>query len=495
MDSQATSISISRTLQYLTSKLKYVSGGLFRVQDEKIYREPCGSQNDFGFALADYHSMDAGEYLPSTQTLLREPTSFHVNHRKFSNLILTAPVRTQNGDYGFIALLKPGKETELPLQDHGSIIELSAQFIGELIDTEQKLDNYSRRRDFYKQLYYNSPVMICTLGDENYVTEINEEGLSLLQVNREDIIGRLLPDFILEEDRAPFIKSLPIHNLRHPVRLKTADGNILFTELSTMSSGHDSQSSTICVIEDVTARHHAQIEVERQKLALEQSNEGLSRFAYVASHDLREPLRKIRQFAEMLVDEYSDILEGDGSYYLDILSSSALRISRLVSDLLAYSRSSNANLVMKDINLNEIVSQVLEELQSAIETSDANIEYKNLPTVKGDETAVFQLFLNLIGNALKYVSRETSPNVQIKAITDGRYHQIIVKDNGIGLSGEGKERVFEPFFRLQNKSDYRGSGIGLATCKTVCDRHGWKVKFNSNENGGTNFVITIPTEQ
>ncbi len=241
----------------------------------------------------------------------------------------------------------------------------------------------------------------------------------------------------------------------------------------------------------IERQRHIQ-DMQQQQIELETVNENLSRFSYIASHDLQEPLRKIRQFGEMLKEDYGDKLDGDGEYFIDVMTSGATRMSTLVRDLLNYSKTSNNELKPEQVSLNDILDEVKKDLSSAIEQTGAKIKMVDLPEVIADKTMAGQLFHNLISNSIKYTKEGVKPQIMVSAYELSKSLEIDVEDNGIGINNPGDQDIFEAFTRLHSRDEIEGSGIGLATCKAVCERHGWKIGYDSSKRAGAKFTISIP---
>ncbi len=230
---------------------------------------------------------------------------------------------------------------------------------------------------------------------------------------------------------------------------------------------------------------------------LQRTNIELKRFAFVASHDLQEPLRKLRQCSEFLQNDSDNELSDDSQYYLGVICRSSSRMSKLIGDLLAYSRTANRDLNLVEVDLAEVTASVLSELDFLVTESNATIQIGRLPTVTADSGAVGQLMRNLIGNAIKYRDREREPKIEISSRTsdeDGAM-DLLISDNGIGFDMKHSERIFEPFGRLFSKNEYPGSGIGLAVCKTICHRHGWKLVAASTPGEGSIFSVVMPANE
>ena len=239
---------------------------------------------------------------------------------------------------------------------------------------------------------------------------------------------------------------------------------------------------------------------------LTRSNRELEDFAFVASHDLQEPLRKIRAFGNRLEAGYESVMDDRGKDFLKRMLNAAERMSMLISDLLSFSRVTTRGKNFTEIDLNEIVEDVISDLEIAVEESDATINLTSFPSILGDKSQIQQLILNLLSNALKFRKEEIAPviNVTVRQaneeelsglLTRDLYDWItlIVEDNGIGFEQSFAEKIFAPFQRLHGRSEYKGTGIGLAVCRRIVERHNGQISAFSEPGKGTKFVITIPT--
>ena len=234
-------------------------------------------------------------------------------------------------------------------------------------------------------------------------------------------------------------------------------------------------------------------ELARANDELHRSNLELQRFAHVASHDLREPLRTMASYAQLL-DESATELEPTHRKFLDRIQGAARRMQALVDDLLAVSRVEGGAARIAPAPLEKLVGYALENLQPAIEAAGARIEVGELPTVSCDASQIVQLFQNLIANAVKFRRESVVPYVRIHCRRDGNFFEISVKDNGIGISPEHHARVFEMFERLHTRERYGGTGIGLAICRKIVDRHGGRIWLESPPEGGCVFRFTLPAD-
>lgn len=235
--------------------------------------------------------------------------------------------------------------------------------------------------------------------------------------------------------------------------------------------------------------------LEHQEKALRESNKELEQFAYVASHDLQEPLRKVQAFGDRLASKYAHQLDDDGKLYISRMQDATVRMRGLIQDLLSYSRIRSKGQDFMRVDLNEIVRGVISDLEVRLEQTQGRVKVGELPTVLADPVQMRQVFQNLIGNALKFKKSGVPPVVKVAAKTKDKGHIIVVEDNGIGFEQEYAERVFEIFQRLHGRSDYEGTGMGLAIVKKILERHVGSVRAESEKGRGTRFILTLPNHK
>lgn len=225
---------------------------------------------------------------------------------------------------------------------------------------------------------------------------------------------------------------------------------------------------------------------------LTQSNDELARFAYVASHDLQEPIRMIGNFTQLLKRNYHDQLDKDGQQYLEICNESATRMQTLISDLLSYARTDSEADTYSEVDMSTALRHTLDHLTEAIKESNATIDSGPLPTVHFNPPRLTRLLQNLIGNSIKYRQNDIPPAIKISHENRDDCWQISVQDNGIGMKQEYLHKIFEPFKRLHHKDQYGGTGIGLAICEKIVEQRGGKIWVESKPEHGTTFYFTIP---
>jgi light-regulated signal transduction histidine kinase (bacteriophytochrome) len=230
---------------------------------------------------------------------------------------------------------------------------------------------------------------------------------------------------------------------------------------------------------------------------LQRSNSELEQFAYVASHDLQEPLRKVASFCQLLQSRYGGQLDERADQYIDFAVDGAKRMQVLINDLLAFSRVGRANHALTEVGLAAVVRAAEENLGSLVEDSGAVVEVGELPAIKGDPGLLTLLFQNLIGNAIKFRGEDT-PRVRITAQAEEgeSSYTVTVADNGIGIDAEYAERIFVIFQRLHSRATYDGTGIGLAMCRKIVEHHGGRIWLASDGDGpGSTFTITLPADR
>jgi signal transduction histidine kinase len=232
-------------------------------------------------------------------------------------------------------------------------------------------------------------------------------------------------------------------------------------------------------------------ELKEANASLLHSNRELEQFAYVASHDLQEPLRAVNSYTQLLARKYEGNLDAKADKYIGYIIEGATRMQQLINDLLEFSRVGTRAKELKPTDCEAVLSQVRDNLKVAIAESNAVVTHEPLPTVMGDETQLIQLLQNLISNAIKF-RREEPPRVHVSAVQREKEWAFEVRDNGIGMESEYFERIFMIFQRLHSRSEYPGNGIGLANCKKIVDRHGGCIWVESTPGVGTTFHFTIP---
>jgi signal transduction histidine kinase len=238
-------------------------------------------------------------------------------------------------------------------------------------------------------------------------------------------------------------------------------------------------------------RLRAERDLARKNVELERSNADLEQFAYVASHDLQEPLRMVTAYTQLLAERYQGKLDADADKFIGYASEGAQRMQVLIQDLLAFSRVGR-NVARREVECNSMMLEILQTLSSSIQESGAAITAGALPTLWGDRTQLAQIFQNLIGNAIKFRKQEEPLVISVSAEKNDLEWRFKVTDNGIGIAPEHLENVFVVFQRLHARTEYPGNGIGLAICKKIVERSGGKIWVESEVGHGASFIFTLP---
>ena len=262
----------------------------------------------------------------------------------------------------------------------------------------------------------------------------------------------------------------------------------------------------VIIFKDITERKRAEDAINRKAAELARSNAELEQFAYVASHDLQEPLRKIQAFGDRLKTKCDAANLQDGRDFLERMQGAAARMQTLINDLLTFSRVISSSQPFTPVELTPIIKGVLSDLEVRIEQTKATVEVGELPTIDADTTQMRQLFQNLVGNALKFQPANHQPVIKISAKVikspfagtpeEDPYAEqceITVEDNGIGFEEKYLDKIFAVFQRLHGRNEYEGTGVGLAVCRRITDRHGGTITARSKLGAGASFVVTVPT--
>lgn len=244
--------------------------------------------------------------------------------------------------------------------------------------------------------------------------------------------------------------------------------------------------------QDITVQKLDALAKEQQRQELQRINQQLEQFAYIASHDLLEPLRKIRFFADVVTVESAGRLTHDGEDALRRMGSASERMSRLVKDLLAFARAGKSLVTVKPVNLGDVVREASENCEAGVRECGALLEVGTLPEVPGDPQLLVQVFQNLIANAVRYRHPERPLEVRIAAVVGNGHARITVRDNGRGFAQDQAGRLFEPFVRLHPQVVSEGTGIGLAICRRITEAHGGHIAATARDDGGAEFTVTLP---
>jgi PAS domain S-box-containing protein len=302
------------------------------------------------------------------------------------------------------------------------------------------------------------------------------------------------------------IKTGQAYEIEYRLRKKEGDYRWYLTRALPVRNDSDSIMRWFGTCTDIDERKRTEDQLRASTVKLLQSNRELEDFAAVASHDLQEPLRKIHSFVGCLRDEQASVLNAEGRNYLDRIQSASARMTTLVADLLEFSRVSSKGKALIPVNLDDVIKGVVSDLEGRLAETGGRVEVGALPTVASDALQMRQLLQNLIGNGLKFHKKGEAPVVRVDAEiiegldADGRTQpggacRLSVTDNGIGFDEKYLDRVFTIFQRLHGRGDYEGTGIGLAICRRIVERHGGTITARSKPGHGATFIVTMPLQQ
>jgi PAS domain S-box-containing protein len=368
------------------------------------------------------------------------------------------------------------------------------------------------QRRYLRKIIDLNPNFIFAKNRKGEFTMVNEAVAKTYNTTVGDLLGRTEGEFnpnTVEVERfrsddldvmdSREVKFVPIEEITDTI---TGRKRYLQTVKTPLEDDDGHANQILGVSTDITDRMEIQKKLEQvqevlrdKNIQLEkyiESNLQLENFAYIASHDLKEPLRSIIGYSQLLERRYADILDSDGREYINHLITSTKSMSSLITDLLLFSRINTESIKYQSIMMEEVIGQVRENLKSAISDSQAEIIWHHIPdTITADRSRIIQLFQNLIGNAIKFQKALERPTINIACVIRDGMYEFTVRDNGIGIEAQYQERIFHIFHRLHTRSEYEGSGIGLATCHKIVEQHGGTIWVQSKPGEGSTFIFTI----
>lgn len=356
------------------------------------------------------------------------------------------------------------------------------------------LDAVSRQLN---SLIENSPSAISIKDVEGNYQLVNSQFEHLVRLPAAQIVGRdadavfkgTLLDIVQENEVEALLKRRPA-----TIEMSTAVDGVQRTYLNLQFPLFNEEEELLGlggIWTDITEQKQLEDSLRTKNLDLERSNQELEQFAYVASHDLQEPLRMVSSYMQLLESRYKDKLDDDAKEFIDFAVDGAARMQRLIQDLLAFSRVGTRGRAPEAVDSGMALTEALQNLSVRIQENHAVIEHGKLPTVFVDRNQLTQVLQNLVGNALKFRA-ERQPTIKIGAERRGDFYEFRVEDNGIGFDPKHAERIFVIFQRLNSREMYEGTGIGLAICKKIIERHGGRIWVESEPGQGTTFYFTLP---
>lgn len=373
-----------------------------------------------------------------------------------------------------------------------------------IIDLEQANEQTRESRDLLHTTLTSIADAVIATDDEGKVTFLNAVAESLTDCTQAEAQGQKLEELfrvVGEEARGP-MENPAVKALHEGVIVALADNAVLTSRggqerpiEASAAPIRDSQGKIVGVVlvfRDITERRRSEAELRRLNQALTRTNQDLQQFSYAASHDLKEPLRTVSNYLQLIRSRYlGKTLDQEAEKLFNVATAGAQRMHALVEALLEYSRAGEVgDATLEPVPVQKIVNDAITNLQSAISEASAEVSVGSLPVVVANPLHLTEVFQNLIGNALKYRS-EQPPHISVTAQERGREWIFCVEDNGIGIAPQYQAQIFGIFKRLHG-SEYQGTGIGLATCKKIVNRHGGKIWVESETGRGSRFLFTLP---
>ncbi|MGE5430936.1 MAG: sensor histidine kinase [Syntrophomonadaceae bacterium] len=349
----------------------------------------------------------------------------------------------------------------------------------------------------FRKVWENSFDGMRLINNKGIMVKVNDAFCSMVGMNREELEGKLFTK-IYKSSHEELLKKA-VHRIqtgttvpRYVEKFDLWNGKSIWFEVSNnMLKISHSSPMLLSIFRDISQRKLVEDRLNRTIKNLEESNRELEQFAYVASHDLQEPLRMVSNYTQLLSKRYQSKLDETGREFINFAVNGAMRMQSLIKDLLAYSRVTTKARPFEPTDCNEILTEVLWDLKLAIEESKAIINYEHLPRIMADPTQFRQLLQNLLSNSLKFRT-EKMPEISISSESRESEWLFKITDNGIGIDPQYFERIFMLFQRLHDSGTYPGTGIGLAICKKIVERHGGQMYVESEPGRGTTFYFTIP---
>ena len=386
---------------------------------------------------------------------------------------------------------------EIPCELRFNLLEEDGEFrgsVGVVRDISELTRRIERERKLieYETIFETVEDGIYVLDDEYRFTTVNQAYAGMTGYTREELVGSHCSLVVEDEISAEAARrSLELAKTEDDgatieAHIRRRDGSRLPAEshFTPIVSGDDTYEGTIGVVRDVSER-------KARERALEASNERLEQFAYAASHDMQEPLRMVSSYLRLVDRRYRADLDDDGRKFVEFAIDGADRMQEMIGGLLQYSRVEMGGDPFEPVDLHAVLDDTLDDLQVSILETDAEVSAASLPTVHGDAGQLRQVFQNLVHNAIIY-SGEDSPRVHVSAEQRGSTWVMAVADEGIGIDAEHQNGIFDVFQRLHSRDDYAGTGIGLALCERIVERHGGEIWVESEPDEGSTFFFSLP---
>lgn len=397
----------------------------------------------------------------------------------------------------------------LNINTHDEIGRLALSFNKMATDLEKTTVS----KDYMDNIIFSMMDALIVIDSDLKIKTVNNAAGELLNYAPEELINQSINLIFPVPEESPFhgekltkiISQGGLKNYETVFRKKSGAKVPVLLSFSVMKDLNSALKYIVCTSKDITERKRTEEEMLLQTEKLTQTNQELQSFAYAASHDLQEPLRKIVAFSDRIIKKEATNLNEQSLDYFDRIQKAALRMQTLINDLLSYSRITTQAQPFVKVNLGAIVSDVITDLESLIERTSGKVEANNLPVIEADPTQIRQLFQNLISNGLKFHRPGVPPIVRITSrIVNAESKrlksrqellELSFEDNGIGIEERYFIKIFSVFQRLHGKDEYEGTGVGLSICHKIVERHKGQIKVASELGKGSRFIVTLPLNQ
>jgi PAS domain S-box-containing protein len=401
---------------------------------------------------------------------------------------------------GFVSAKRNNKQT---IYTSGIFRDITRRLQNET-ELKRVYTELETREKNLQQILLYAPDAVIVIDHQSLITHWNPKAEQVFGWSRHEVIGKRLTELIIPEQyRAA-------HEAGMKRYLTTGEAKVLnqsiditaidkrkrefFVSLTISTTYQTDQVAFIAFIRDIDEQKQMQRELDQHRAQLEASNKELEHFAYVASHDIKEPVRKIRMFVEKLNSTHSGNIPKEAMTFIDKIDTSASRLSEIIDGVLALASIKSEKQTDERVDLSEVIESAKRDLDLIIEEKKAKIKYATLPIIRGSQFLIYQLFYNLISNSLKFARPGIHPLIQISAIgpTTELSTEITIEDNGIGFPQQYADRIFDTFTRLNPRGTFDGTGLGLSICKSIVEKHKGSIRAIGREGLGATFIIDLP---
>ncbi len=398
-------------------------------------------------------------------------------------------------------------EEENPLYTRGIFRDIT-------IRLQQEAELREREKNLQQLLHY-APDAVVVINSQSIIAFWNPKAEAIFGWSAEEVMSKSLTSIIIppqfreahDNGMRRYLATGEVRVLNKTIEITALnkEGREFYVSLTISQTSQKGEVAFIAFVRDIDLQKRNALELEQKKLQLELSNQELEQFAHVASHDMKEPSRKIRLFSEQIKFDSSNVLSEKSKVYIDKIEKAAVRLTKMVDGVLTYSSINGVEAIDENVDLNAVLDNVENDLELIIQENDAEIKRDHLPFVNGVSLLLYQLFYNLVNNALKFTRDGVNPVIEIFAYKvsqdelenypvdhNSNYIKIHVKDNGIGFSQEDANKIFKTFTRLHSKDQFEGTGLGLSLCKSIVNKHKGIIEAFGEANAGATFVVLLP---